>query len=204
MVRQSVELISPTSVYQWFWGGLVLAAVGLYLYGYVPKYASHGAVLVLVGGVLVLVTVIRVRNPRLVLHYAANPRRTVMELVEEWKPEPGRLESQYEKSLYDFLCRNLPFVKITRQYGAARVKCDLAVGKDVMIELKAGFRSTQKLQRLIGQIELYNREWKKPVIVVLLGETEQDLLHDLHRSLREYDNVHVVTKEIEGVAADKE
>lgn len=73
-----------------------------------------------------------------------------------------------------------------------------------MIELKAGFRSTQKLQRLIGQIELYNREWKKPVIVVLLGETEQDLLHDLHRSLRGYDDVYVVTKEVETAAPAKE
>ncbi len=204
MARQSVELISPTSVYHQFWGGLVISAIGLYMYNYEPQYSNLGALLALVGAVLVLVTIARVRNPRLVLRYAANPRRTVIELIEEWKPEPGRLESQYEKSLYDFLRSRLAFVKITRQYGAARVKCDLAVGKDVMIELKAGFRSTQKLQRLIGQIELYNREWRKPVIVVLLGESEQDLLHDLHRSLREYDNVHVVAKEVEGATADKE
>lgn len=194
MARQSVELISPTSVYQRFWGGLIMSGIGLYLYYYQPQYSDLGLPLALVGALLVLVTVIRVRNPRLVLRYAPDPRRT----------EPGRLESQYEKSLYDFLRSRLPFVKITRQYGAARVKCDLAVGKDVMIELKAGFRTTQKLQRLIGQIELCNREWQKPVIVVLLGESEQDLLHDLHRSLRGYANVHVVAKEVEAAVVDKE
>jgi len=203
MVPRSVELISPTSVYQRFWGGLIMAMVGLYLYAYEPKYSNLGGVLALAGVVLMLVTVIQVRNPRLVLRYAANPLRTVMELVVKWKAQPGRAESEYEKSLYDFLRSQLPFVKITRQYGAARVKCDLGVGQDVMIELKAGFRSTQKLQRLIGQIELYHREWRKPVVVVLLGESDQDLLHDLHRSLREYDDVHVVTKEVEAAIAEK-
>jgi hypothetical protein len=131
------------------------------------------------------------------VRYAANPRRTVLRLIEEWKPEPARLESEYEKSLHRFLKERLPFVKVTRQYGSARVKCDLATGQDVMIELKAGLRSTQKLQRLIGQIELFTREWDKPVIVVLLGETEEDLLHDLHRSLRQYTRVDVVTKPVE-------
>ncbi len=204
MARQSIELISPTSVYNRFWVSVIITAIGVYLYGYESQYSNLGALLALVGVALALVTVVRVRNPRLVLRYGANPRRTVMELIEKWKPQPGRLESHYEKSLYDFLRSQLPFVKITRQYGSARVKCDLAVGKDVMIELKAGFRSTQKLQRLIGQIELYDREWNKPVVVVLLGESEQDLLHDLHRSIDKYENVHVVTKELEGAAPTEE
>ncbi len=34
-------------------------------------------------------------------------------------------------------------------------------------------------------------------LVVLVDETEEDLLHDLQRSLWEYDDVEVVTKELE-------
>ncbi len=43
-------------------------------------------------------------------------------------------------------------------------------------------------------------------LVVLVGETEEDLLHDLHRRLWEYDDVEVVTKELEAQpsAAGKE
>lgn len=88
MARQSVELISPTSVYHRFLGGPAVAAVGFYL------YAEIGPWLALLGLGLVLVTIIQVRNPRLVLRYARNRRRTVMELIENWRPQPGRAESE--------------------------------------------------------------------------------------------------------------
>jgi hypothetical protein len=100
-----------------------------------------------------------VANPRLALKYAHNPARTVRELIEEWTPTPARLESEYEQSLHKFLKSKLSFVKVTRQYGTARVKCDIATGNHVMIEMKAGFKSTQKLQRLIGQVDLFNKEY---------------------------------------------
>jgi len=125
-------------------------------------------------------------------------------MLRDWKPEPARLESEYEKSLHRFLKANPPFVKVTRQSGSARVECDLATGSDVMIELKIGFRSTQKLQRLIGQIDLFRREFKKPVVILLLGETEEDLLHDLHRSLQKYEDAEIVTKEFEAPVPTEE
>jgi hypothetical protein len=69
--------------------------------------------------------------------------------------------------------------------------------------MKAGFKSTQKLQRLIGQVDLFNSEWHRPIIIVLLGETEEDLLHDLNRSLANYRSVHVIVKEV-GVAVESD
>jgi hypothetical protein len=53
----------------------------------------------------------------------------------------------------------------------------------VFLELKRGLRTTNRLQRLIGQIELYRNKWQnRPVFVVLSGESQEDLLHDLNRS----------------------
>ncbi len=47
MASQSVELISPTSVYNRFWGGLVLAVIGFFLYNYQQQYANLGVLLAL-------------------------------------------------------------------------------------------------------------------------------------------------------------
>lgn len=204
MARRGIELVSPFKVYKRVVFGLLISMVA-YLW---PARTEDEDTLRLIGiglgVVLVLWGLIAVRDPLLAMRYAFNPRRVVVRLIREWKPEPARLESHYEKSLHRFLKDHLPFVKITRQYGSGRVKCDLATGKEVMVELKAGFRSTQKLQRLIGQVDLFRREWKKPVVVVLLGESEEDLLHDLHRSLSGYDNVEVITKEVESPEAAEE
>lgn len=159
----------------------------------------------LIGGFVLMAWGLRsVRNPRLVLKYYASQANTVAQLIEQWKPAPARLESEYEQSLHKFLKSRLTFVKVSRQYGTARVKCDIATGNHVMIELKAGFKSTQKLQRLIGQIDLYRREWQKPIIIVLLGETEEDLLHDLNRSIANYSSVRVIVKEVGSAVEDDE
>jgi hypothetical protein len=198
--RKPIESISPFLVYRRFVIGLVLVAIGMFRPVHTTDDQTVQWAFLLVGGFIALWGVMAVRNPRLALKYANNPGKTVAELIEEWKPTAARLESEYEKSLHSFLKSKLTFTKVTRQYGTARVKCDIATGNDVMIELKAGFKSTQKLQRLIGQIELFNREWEdKSIIVLLLGETEEDLLHDLNRSIRDYSRVRVIVKEVNRV-----
>ena len=195
-VGKSVESISPFTVYKRVIIGAVLAGIGLFL----PVHDSNDQTLkwglIFVGVFLFVWGMNSVRNPRLALKYANSPLATVADLISEWKPTLARLESEYERSLHQFLKTKLTFVKVTRQYSSARVKCDIAVGTDVMIEMKAGFKSTQKLQRLLGQIDLFHREWQgKPLIVLLLGESEDDLLHDLNRSLHNYPSVKVIVKE---------
>lgn len=205
MAKEQIQLISPGRVYAIFVLGLFLL-VGGYIWPARAKDEKELATLAMVvGAVMIAGVLLGVRNPFLVIRYHHNPKSVVGDLIRSWRPEPAKLESAYEKSLHQFLKSKLPFVKVTRQYGTARVKCDLATGSDVMIELKAGFKSTQKLQRLIGQVDLFRREWHKPLFVVLLGETEEDLLHDLHRTLADYREVYVITKDVEGsVADDKE
>lgn len=183
--RHGVETVSPFSIYRWTWTGALLAVAG-YLLPMVDVNPWLGLALLAMGATMATLAWRAVSNPWLALRYAHNPGKTVAALVEEWEPAPAQLESEFERSLHDFLRERLPFLKITRQYGSARVKCDIAVGSEVIIELKVGFRSTQKLQRLIGQVDLFRSEWGKPILVVLLGETQDDLLHDLHRSLERY------------------
>jgi hypothetical protein len=183
--RHSVETVSPFSVYRWTLAGVVLALAG-YLLPLVDVNPWLGVALLAAGTTMATLAWRAVSNPWLALRYAHDPGKTVASLIGEWTPEPAQLEAEFERSLHDYLRSRLPFLKITRQYGSARVKCDIAVGAEVIIELKVGFRSTQKLQRLIGQVDLFRSEWGKPIIVVLLGETQDDLLHDLYRSLERY------------------
>jgi len=202
--KASVESISPFLVYKRvvLGTGFLGFAVFFHLQNSSKDYTVEW-VLGAIGAAFFIWGWNAVKNPRLALKYAHNPGTTVCELIEEWTPTPARLESEYEQSLHKFLKAKLPFVKVTRQYGTARVKCDIAIGNQVIIEMKAGFKSTQKLQRLIGQVDLFNSEWHKPIIIVLLGETEEDLLHDLNRSLANYRSVNVIVKEV-GVAVESD
>jgi len=203
MAHPTIELIAPHKVLGRVLFGVLFALAAFLWPVRTEQDQTLQLVLFLVGTGFFVWGWRAVRYPLRTMRYAWNPRRVVVQVIRDWKPQPARLESEYEKSLHRFLKDNLPFVKITRQYGSARVKCDLATGNDVMIELKAGFRSTQKLQRLIGQVDLFRREFRKPLVVVLLGETEEDLLHDLHRSLRDYSDVEVVTKAVAAPAAEE-
>lgn len=193
---KAIESVSPFLVFKRVVFGTIFVAVALLLPAD-PNVDQLRPWLVIAGIGLIVWGVNAVRNPMLAIRYASNAGKTVTELIEEWKPASAHLESEYEKSLHQFLKSKLPFVKVTRQYGSSRVKCDLATGNEVIIELKAGFKSTNKLQRLLGQIELYRGEWDRPIIVVLLGDSEEDLLHDLHRNLEKYHSVRVIHKDVD-------
>jgi len=195
--KPRVESISPFLVYKRVVVGVACLVIAFILHS--QNKTNDNTVELVFGAVGVALFIWgwnAVANPRLALKYAHNPARTVRELIEEWTPTPARLESEYEQSLHKFLKSKLSFVKVTRQYGTARVKCDIATGNHVMIEMKAGFKSTQKLQRLIGQVDLFNKEWGKPIIILLLGDSEEDLLHDLNRSVQNYPSVTVVVKNV--------
>ena len=195
MMATKTGIVLGRSVYNKIIGGGIAAAIGIYFVTQQPGKEVFGWILFAIGAALALSAWRSVPDPKLVMRYYNNPRKAVEELIESWRPQTTRLEADYEKSLHAFLKSKLTFVKITRQYGSARVKCDLAVGDDVFIELKNGLRTTNKLQRLIGQIELYWNEWHgKPVIILLLGESQDDLLHDLNRSITKYASVRIITK----------
>ncbi len=197
MARGRTALLSLAFPYNRVLFGLLICA-GAYLWP--PRSPSQATIrwLVLVAGTLLLLSGWRaLRHPLLARGYAANPCQTVAALVREWKPKPARRESDYEESLARFLTARLPFRQITQPFGTGLAKCNLAVGHEVLVKLRLGLRSPQQVWWLSDLVRLLHRHWKKPLLVVLVGETEEDLLHDLQRSLWEYDDVEVVTKELE-------
>jgi hypothetical protein len=200
MARASIELVSPHKVF----GRVVLGSLVVIAAFLLNLDGNTRAIVAIAGMVLIALGWNAVKDPRAAIRYAANPWKNVVGLIREWKPEGFRLEVEYEKSLHNYLKERLPFVKVTRQYGSARVKWDIGVGKDVMIEIKVGLKSTQKLQRLIGQIELFQRELEKPLIVLLLGDTQEDLLRELHHTARQYEDVRILTKEAKNLTEKNE
>jgi len=203
MPTKVAEVLSePRKFATRFIAGLAVVFIGLYILLNASETGENQQLFTILGWASLIVGAFlasrewkAVSNPKLALRYSFNPVRTVQELIEEWKPGNLPLEKDYEKSLLEFLRSKLRHVKITRQYGTARVKCDLAVGKDVLIELKTNLTSTHKLQRLLGQVQLYTKELDKPVIVLLLGRTDDDLFKDLYSNTGK--NVYLIQKQAE-------
>ena len=114
------------------------------------------------------------------LSFWFSPTSAVLELVGTWNVGGCGSEKQCEDSLYDYLQRSLDGVQIIRQYGRARSFVDIMVADRVMVELKYELTSTAEYQRLVGQLVGY-KEWNKDIIVVLVGNTEPNLLKNLQK-----------------------
>jgi hypothetical protein len=102
----------------------------------------------------------------------------VCDAIEEWKVDLLKTEKQYENELYKYLHKKLPRKQITKQFAHARIRADLAVEEDVIIELKNNLKTTNQYQRLIGQLEQY-RQWNGYIVLVLCGKTELNILKEV-------------------------
>ena len=102
--------------------------------------------------------------------------------IEKWRPRKCTTEKDYERSLYDYLHRELPDIQITKQYAKGRIRAELVVADRVVIELKHNLDSTAKYHRLIGQLTEY-REWEGRVVLLPTGKTEPNLRKQLNEYL---------------------
>lgn len=104
-----------------------------------------------------------------------------VELINRWKPKqkyPN--EDGYKKDLREFLFKNLnrqDYLHGSRNINvkeeAGRSLCDLAIGRNVGVELKLGKKGKIKqteIDRLHGQVGRHKREYSEGVIVVLVGD----------------------------------
>ena len=107
----------------------------------------------------------------------------VCSLIDEWEPGKLKSEKSYEKSLYEFLHNKLEDIQVTKQYAKKRIRADIVVGDQVIIELKHNLDTTAKYQRLLGQISEYS-EWKGAIIVLLTGKTDPNLKKELMRHIK--------------------
>ena len=122
------------------------------------------------------------------LSFNFNPIGKVEEIIKKWKPKKCKTEKDYELSLFKFLEKELPGIDIVRQFGIGRLKVDIAVGKKVFIEIKNNLNSTSKLQRLIGQLALYEKEDIENLIILICGQTDKNLLRQLKKNVQDYND----------------
>jgi len=101
----------------------------------------------------------------------------VLKLIDDWHPRGCKTEKDLERSLHRHLEKNLPSSEIIMQYASGRVKGDIGVDGQILIEIKDSLKSTSQLQRLMGQLDLYNGLWKGKVIVVVCGDSQRDLVN---------------------------
>jgi len=113
----------------------------------------------------------------------------VIRFIKSWQPQKkygGEL--QYRDDLMEFLRDSLnrsdsPFmlspakrVSIRKEDG--RGLCDIAVDRRIGIELKKDLSKKAQINRLVGQIVDYKREYED-IVIVLVGETNKDALDGL-------------------------
>jgi len=110
----------------------------------------------------------------------------VEKLIREWSPRKCKTEKDFERSLIRFLESKIKPEKIVRQFAYGRLRGDIVVDKAILVEIKHNLDSTAKLQRLLGQLEIYASEWKKDVIVVLVGEQDPNLVRQLEKTMAKY------------------
>jgi hypothetical protein len=82
--------------------------------------------------------------------------RDVLILIDDWHPRGCKTEKDLERSLHRHLEKNLPSSEIIMQYASGRVKGDIGIDGQILIEIKDCLKSTSQLQRLMGQLDLYN------------------------------------------------
>lgn len=118
-------------------------------------------------------------------------------LINSWQPHQKYAnELKYRDDLMNFLYERLNEsgdilsgnrnVKLKKE--ASRSLCDIGVGnQQVGIELKKDLKSKSQINRLQGQVEDYEDDYKEGVIVVLVGKVdkyvESDLRHKLTKKL---------------------
>lgn len=113
----------------------------------------------------------------------------VGKLIKSWKPGTLKNEKKYEDSLYDYLMEGLEGVDVVKQYGKGRLRADLVVNDNIIIELKHNMDSTGKHQRLVGQLDEY-KQWEGPVFIVLCGKTDPNLLKKIKKYASDQGDLH--------------
>ena len=109
--------------------------------------------------------------------------RDVLRLIDSWHPRKCETEKDFERSLHKHLEKHLQNSNVIKQYAAGRAKGDIVVEDKILIEIKDSLQSTGQLQRLLGQLDIYNTQWKGQVIVVICGDSQRDLVKHLNEKV---------------------
>lgn len=116
----------------------------------------------------------------------------IIRIVEDWEPqEEYSNEDGYRNDLLKYLREELnlpsPFGsnehhKIRKESG--RALADIAVDEEVGIELKKDLARQAHVDRLVGQLRRYKKDYDN-IIVVLVGETGEEAMDELRDAVNE-------------------
>jgi hypothetical protein len=117
----------------------------------------------------------------------------IVSAIKSWKPtKQYTKENDYRNDLANHIrnqFNNDVFgenIHVSKESG--RELCDIAINeKQCGIELKKDLKSKSQIDRLVGQINRYQKEYNT-VIVVLVGKTNPDSLDELKIQLKGFGN----------------
>lgn len=121
------------------------------------------------------------------LNYWLNPVGYVLAQIDKWKPRKCNNEQDFKLSLFRNLEKGLQGREVIKEYATGRVRGDIVIDKKILIEVKKSLDSTGKLQRLLGQIEIYENDWKGNLILVLCGKHDTNLLAQVRKAVEKRD-----------------
>jgi len=120
--------------------------------------------------------------------YDFDSRKFIIHLIKTWMPRGCKGETDYTRSLKQFLDKELTPVDIYvgKESGLDSSRLDLVVGKkkpyrEFAIELKLNLNKSPNFDRLKGQIHTYIVGKFKHVIILLIGKTEPRLETELKK-----------------------
>jgi len=118
--------------------------------------------------------------------YYRDKKKFLKHLISSWKPRGCKTETQYTKSLKEYLQNNLTpdDIYVSSEHGLSMSRVDIVVGqkkpyRDFAIELKKDFIDSSEFDRLKGQIHTYVTSGFENVIVLNVGKMEPKLETEL-------------------------
>ncbi len=111
----------------------------------------------------------------------------IKNLIVKWEPVGCKTEKEYENSLYNFFHKSLPNTQITKQYAKGRIKADIVIDQQYIIELKNKLTSRANYQRLLGQLIEY-KTWEGIIILLLIGESDQNFIKEIKSFIKKEDS----------------
>jgi hypothetical protein len=110
-------------------------------------------------------------------------------LINAWNPKKEyQNETEYRDDLLDFLRQSSQkpeglfgtSKKLTFLKEDGRSLADIALGKEIGIELKKDLRKQSDIDRLLGQLNRHRREYRD-MIIVLVGKTQDEAFEKLKK-----------------------
>jgi len=122
----------------------------------------------------------------------------VVRAIKSWQPKKKyNVEPQYRDDLIDFLRHSLnesrasgifsPQKRVSIRKEDGRGLCDIAVDRRIGIELKKDLSKKTQVNRLVGQIVDYKREYEN-IVIVLVGKTDKNALDSLMDAIHDLES----------------